>query len=335
MVRDSGIRKAAILMVSIETEDAVRIMSELDQETLERITLEIARLENVTADERDHIVEEFYTITMARQYVERGGIEYAEELLSRTLPVEDVKKIIGQVKLSIQATPFAFLRKTPSDALATFLADEHPQTIGLVLAHLLPRQASEVLRALPPNKQLQVTRRIASMEQTSPEIVQEVEASLERRLGGLSGDETEKIGGAGTVAEILNFSDRMTEKAILENLETEDPELVEEIRKLMFVFEDVRLVDSRGMQEVLKEVDNDTLALALKGTTDDMKDKFFAAMSKRAADLVTENMEYMGPVKVSDVERAQQEIVDVVRRLEEAGTISVRKRGSEEEALIE
>lgn len=334
MASPEGLRKAAILMVSLDTETACQIMSHLDKETIERLTYEIARLTGVTTEERDKVVEEFYTIAMARQYIEKGGIEYAEELLSKSMDPDEAKKIINQVRLSIKATPFAFLRKTPTDTLATFLADEHPQTIALVMAHLLPRQASDLLRSLPAPKQLQVTRRIASMEQTSPEVIKEVEASLERRLGSILGEETEQVGGPTTVAEILNYSDRTTEKTILENLEAEDPELVENIRRLMFVFEDVLLVDQRGMQEVLKEIDNDTLALALKGASEELKEKFFGAMSKRAADLVMENMEYLGPVKVSDVERAQQEIVDVVRRLEEAGTITIRKRGEQEEELI-
>lgn len=335
MASESGLRKAAILIVSLDTESACTLMAKLDKESIERLTLEIARLDNVSSEERDKIVEEFYNVTMARRYVEKGGIDYAQELLEKTISPEDAKSIIEQVRLTIQATPFSFLRKTPTEALSTFIADEHPQTIALILAYLLPRQASELLKSLAPGKQLEVTRRIAAMEQTSPEVIREVEKSLQKRLSSIIGEDLEQIGGAATVAEILNFADRSTEKAILENLEAEDPELVEEVRRMMFVFDDVMLVDQRGMQEVLKEIDNDSLALALKGTTEELKEKFFAAMSKRAAELVAENMEYLGAVRVSEVERAQQEIVDVVRRLEEAGTIHIRKRGSEAEEMIQ
>ena len=330
----TGLRKAAILMVSLEPEIASGLMSQLDKESIEKLTLEIARLENVSPSEQDSIVEEFYMLGMARQYVDRGGIEYATRLLERTLSVDDAKAIIEQVKLSIQSTPFAFLKKTPSEALATFLVDEHPQTIALVLAHLLPKQAGQLLQSLPASKQLEVTRRIANMEQTSPEVIREVEAGLEKRLSAILNEELEQVGGASSVAEILNYADRSTEKAILENLEAEDPDLVEQVRRLMFVFEDLQLVDQRGIQEVLKEIDNDTLALALKGASEEMKEKFFEAMSERAATLVKENMEYLGPVRLADVEQAQQEIVDVVRRLGDAGTITIRERGTEEEMVI-
>jgi flagellar motor switch protein FliG len=330
----SGLRKAAALMVSLDTDTAAAIMARLDPESVERLTLAIARLERVSPEEQDAVIEEFYTMGMARQYVERGGIEYATELLERSLSPEESKRIIQQVQMSLQATPFGFLKKASSDALATFLVDEHPQTIALVLAHLLPRQASELLQSLPASKQVEVARRIANMEQTSPEVIREVERGLEQRLSAILNEELQQVGGASSVAEILNYTDRATEKSILESLEAEDPDLVEEVRKLMFVFDDLQLVDQRGIQEVLKEIQNDTLAMALKGASDDMKQKFFSAMSERAAGLIKENMEYLGPVRLSDVERAQQEIVDVVRRLADSGAISIRERGASEEMIV-
>lgn len=333
-LKQGGLRKAAILMVSLDTETASAIMGQLDHESVERLTLAIARLEGVSPQEQDAVVEEFYTMGMARQYVERGGIEYATELLERSLTGDEAKRIIQQVQLSLQATPFGFLKKASSESLATFLVDEHPQTIALVLAHLLPRQASELLQSLPASKQLEVTRRIANMEQTSPEVIREVERGLEQRLSAILNEELQQVGGASSVAEILNYIDRATEKAILESLEAEDPDLVEEVRRLMFVFDDLQLVDQRGIQEVLKEIQNDTLALALKGASDEMKEKFFSAMSERAAGLIKENMEYLGPVRLSEVERAQQEIVDIVRRLADAGTISIRERGASEEMIV-
>jgi flagellar motor switch protein FliG len=328
------IRKAAILMVTLDTETASAIMSHLDAETVEKLTLAIARLDGIKPDEQDAIVQEFMAIGMARQYIERGGIDYATELLERSLSPDQAKMIIQQVQLSLQSTPFAFLKKTSSEALATFLVDEHPQTIALVLAHLLPRQASELLQSLPASKQIEVTRRIANMEQTSPEVIREVERGLEHRLSAILNQELQQVGGASSVAEILNYTDRSTERSILENLEAEDPDLVEEVRRLMFTFDDVQLVDQRGIQEVLKEVQNDTLALALKGASESMREKFFAAMSERAAALIKENMEYLGPVRVSEVEKAQQEIVDVVRRLADAGTITIQERGASEEMIV-
>ena len=330
----SGIRKAAILLVSLDTETACKIMERLDKESVERLTLEIARITDLETRQQNAIVEEFYTLGTARQYVDRGGLGYAQELLEKSLSPEMAKVILDQVRLSLEATPFSFLKKTPAETLVTFLADEHPQTIAVVLAHLLPSLSSQLLQGLPATKQLEVTKRIAYMEQTSPEVIRAVESSLEKRFSSVMSEELEQVGGANAVAQILNFTDRSTEKAILENLEGENPELVEEVRRMMFVFEDIQLVDQRGIQELLKEVDNDALALALKGATDEMKEKFFSAMSERAASLVKENMEYQGPVRVSDVEKGQQEIVDAVRRLVDSGAISLTERGAQEEMLI-
>lgn len=329
-----GLRKAAILMISVDTSIAAQLMSKLDKENIEALTMEIAKLTGVTPEEQDAVLEEFYTLGMARKYVDTGGISFATEILEKSLTPDEAKAIIEQVKLSLQSTPFSFLRKTAPDALATFLGDEHPQTIALVLSHLLPRQASQLLQSLPASKQLEVTRRIANMEQTSPEVIREVERGLEKRLSAFLSQELEEVGGASAVAEILNYTDRSTEKAILESLEAEDPDLVEEVRKLMFTFDDIALVDQRGIQEVLKEIQNDTLALALKGASEEMKEKFFSSMSERASGLIKENMEYLGAVRLSEVERAQQEIVDVVRRLADAGTIQIRERGAAEDKMI-
>ncbi len=327
------LRKAAILLVSLDQEAACQIIAKFDKETVERVSLEIARLDSVGSSEKDAVLEEFYRLGMARTIIDRVGIGYASELLERSLGAEEAKQIIEQVRLSIQSAPFGFLKKTSPDALATFLAEEHPQTIALVLAHLLPRQASNLLNSLPQEKQVEVTRRIAAMEQTSPEVIREVEAALQKRLASVLTDDLQQVGGAEAVAEILNLTDRSTEKAILERLENDDPDLVEQVRKMMFVFENIALVDQRGLQEVLKEVQGDTLSLALKGASEDLKAKFFNAMSERAAALIKENMEFLGPVRLSDVERAQQEIVEVVRRLADVGTINVRDRADKEQYI--
>ena len=332
--KPKSLRKAAILMVSLDTDAATKIMASLDKETIERLTLEIARLDDVETEEQNAIVEEFYMLGMARKYIEQGGINYAQELLERTLDAEDAKTIVEQIRLSLESAPFSFLKKTPPETLTTFLTDEHPQTVAVVLAHLLPKQASLLLQSLPASKQLEVTKRIATMEQTSPEMIREVERSLEKRLASVVSAELEQAGGAQSVAQILNFADRATERAILENLDAENPDLVEEVRRLMFVFEDIALVDQKGMQEVLKEIDNDTLALALKGASEELGEKFFSAMSSRAGELVKENMEFLGAVRVADVEGAQQDVVDTVRRLIDSGAVSIRERGAEEELII-
>ena len=281
-------------------------------------------------DKRRAVIEEFYQLLKAQQYVEQGGLDYARQLLEQSLSAGDADEILKAVEQSIRSRPFAFLKKAESSNLLTFIQDEHPQTIALVLTHLDPKQAAEILAGLPADKQLEVVTRVASMEHTNPDIVKEVEKGLESRLAAIVIQKYEKTGGVDAVADILNLADRSTEKTILEALEEENPELVENIRRLMFVFEDLILVNDKGIQQVLKEVDNETLALALKTASDDLKDKIFRNMSERASTLIKEDMEYMGPVRLSDVEKAQQKIVDIVRRLEETGEVIIQGRGGGE-----
>jgi len=330
----SGVRKSAILILTLEQTIASDILKNLDDEQIEELSREIAGLGPVTQDMRDGVVEEFYQLALARSYADEGGWEYAKTLLAKSLPDDKAKKIIEQVNQAIQSAPFSFLQKAESDNLLTFIQDEHPQTIALILAHLKPPQASEILRGLPGQKQVEVIKRIANMEQTNPEVIKEVERGLEHRLAAMISQTFEKAGGVDTVAEMLNLADRATEKAIMEGLEAEDPDLVEQIRRLMFVFEDIMMVNDKGIQAMLKEVDNDDLALALKTASQDLKDKIFKNMSERASQLIKEDMEYMGPVRVSDVEAAQQKIVDVVRRLEESGEIIISGRGGEKDLVV-
>lgn len=330
----SGTRKAAILVLTLEQTVAAEILKHLDEFQIEEISREIAGLGPVTQLMRDEVVSEFYQLALARSYADEGGWEYAKNLLSKSLPESQAKKIIDQVNQTIQSTPFSFLQKAESENLLTFIQDEHPQTIALILAHLKPSQASEVLVGLPGQKQVEVVKRIANMEQTNPEVIKEVERGLEHRLSAMITQTFEKAGGVDTVAEMLNLADRATEKSIMEGLEAEDPDLVEQIRRLMFVFEDIMMVNDKGIQGMLKEVDNDDLALALKTASQELKDKIFKNMSERAAQLIKEDMEYMGPVRVSDVEAAQQKIVDVVRRLEESGEIIISGRGGEKDLVV-
>lgn len=327
-------RKAAILLISIDEDLAALILSKLDKEYVELLTREIAQIKNVSQQERDAVVEEFYQVALARNLLDSGGIGTARTLLERTFSKEEADSMLQSVEKSMQATPFSFLQRAETANLLTFIQGEHPQTIALILAHLPASQAAEVLAGLPSKKQLEVVRRVANMEQTSPEVIAEVERALEGRLSSIVSQKFEKAGGVEAVAEMLNLTDRATEKGILEAMEDEDPDLVEQIRRLMFVFEDIMLVNDKGIQAVLKEVENETLALALKTASDELKEKIFKNMSDRASTLIKEDMEYMGPVRVSDVEAAQQKIVDVVRRLEDAGEIIIAGRGGEEELVV-
>lgn len=271
---------------------------------------------------------------LASQYAKEGGLDYAKMLLQQSLDPKLADRVLGQIQTQVQKTPFAFLQKAESENLLTFIEDEHPQTIALIISHLSHHKASEILVGLPEQKQVEVVRRIANMDQTNPAVIREVENGLEARLSNMLMHSMEKVGGVPTVAEILNLCDRTTEKSILEGIETEDPDLVEEIRRLMFVFEDIMLVNDKGIQSVLKEVDNDELCLALKTASEDLKNKIFSNMSERASQLIKEDMEYMGPVRLSDVENAQQRIVDVVRRLEESGEIIISGRGGEKDLVV-
>src|SRR3984957_10409848 len=330
----TGVRKSAVLLLSLSQDEAAEILKRLPPEAVEEVSREIASIGEVAVASRSQVFGEFYNLALANSYLNQGGLEYAKALLRKSLTETDATRIIKQVTQQVQTTPFSFLQKAESENLLTFIQDEHPQTIALILAHLPSQKASEVLVGLPSQKQVEVVKRIANMEQTNPEVIKEVERGLEHRLSDIVSQTFEKAGGIDTVAEILNLADRSTEKGIMEGLEAEDPDLVEQIRRLMFVFEDILLVNDKGIQSVLKEVDNEELALALKTASEDLKQKIFKNMSERAAQLIQEDMQYMGPVRVSDVESAQQKSVDIVRRLEDAGEIIIAGRGGEKEMVV-
>lgn len=330
----TGVKKAAILLLSLEQDEAAELLKRLPAEAMEEVSREIASMGEVSLATRTTVFGEFYNLALANSYLSEGGLEYAKALLKKSLDEKDAERVIKQVTSQVQTTPFSFLQKAESENLLTFIQDEHPQTIALILAHLPSQKASEILVGLPSQKQIEVVKRVANMEQTNPEVIKEVERGLEHRLSDIVSQTFEKAGGVDTVAEILNLADRSTEKGIMEGLEAEDPDLVEQIRRLMFVFEDILLVNDKGIQAVLKEVDNEELSLALKTASQELKDKIFKNMSERAAQLIAEDMQYMGPVRVSDVESAQQKIVDVVRRLEDAGEIIIAGRGGEKEMVV-
>ncbi len=330
----NGVRKAAILLLTLEQDMAAAVMQKLSREQMEDVSREIASLGEIPPDSRNNVFREFYNLVLANSYVSEGGLDYAKALLRKSMPEADAEKMIKQVTQQVATTPFAFLQKAESENLLTFIQDEHPQTIALILAHLNPAKASEILVGLPSQKQIEVIKRIANMEQTNPDVIREVERGLEHRLSDIVSQTFEKAGGVDTVAEMLNLADRSTEKGIMEGLEAEDPDLVESIRRLMFVFEDILMVNDKGIQSVLKEIENDVLSLALKTASEELKQKIFKNMSERAAQLIAEDMQYMGPVRVSDVEGAQQKVVDVVRRLEDAGEIVIGGRGGGSEMVV-
>ncbi|MCC5828255.1 MAG: flagellar motor switch protein FliG [Phycisphaeraceae bacterium] len=330
----NGHQKAAVLLLTLDEESASMLLKQIEPRMVEDITRELAGIESVPKEIRDAVVGEFYELALAQSWASEGGLDYARALLMKSMDPKDAERVLGQIQTAVRKTPFSFLQKAETQNLLTFIQDEHPQTIALIVSHLAHHKAAEILAGLPGPKQIEVVKRVANMEQTNPEVVSEVERGLESRLSNMLTQSFEQIGGVDTVAEVLNLVDRTTEKGIMEGLESEDPDLVEEIRRLMFVFEDILLVDDRGIQAVLKEVDNDELALALKTASDDLKNKVFGNMSERAAQLIQEDMEYMGPVRVSDVEAAQQRIVDIVRRLEDAGEIIITGRGGDKELIV-
>ncbi len=330
----SGLQKASVLLLMIEQDAAASVLRTIEPKVVEELTREIASLGEVPIKIRDGVINEFYELAMASSWISEGGLDYARSLLLKSLDPKEADRILQQISQQVRKTPFAFLQKAEAQNLLTFIQDEHPQTIALIVSHLAHHKASEILAGLPGPKQIEVVKRVANMEQTNPEVIKEVEKGLEARLSNMLTQSFEKIGGVDTVAEVLNLVDRTTEKTIMEGLETEDPDLVEQIRRLMFVFEDILLVDDKGIQAVLKEVDNDELALALKTASEELRDKIFKNMSERAATLIGEDMEFMGPVRVSDVESAQQRIVDIVRRLEESGQIIITGRGGESDLIV-
>ncbi|MFA9478646.1 flagellar motor switch protein FliG [Phycisphaerales bacterium AB-hyl4] len=329
-----GVRKAAILLLTLDQQASTTLLKQLPGPAVEEVTRELASLGEIPTRTRNVILKEFYDLAVAQTWASEGGLDYARTLLQESLDPKEADRILQQISTQVRRTPFAFLQKAESTNLLTFIQDEHPQTIALIVSHLPHHKASEILGGLPTPKQIEVVKRVANMEQTNPEVISEVEKGLEARLANMLNQSFEKIGGVNTVAEMLNLVDRTTEKSIMEGLEAEDPDLVEEIRRLMFVFEDILLVNDKGIQSVLKEVDNDELALALKTASEELKNKVFTNMSERAAKLIQEDMEYMGPVRVSDVEGAQQRIVDIVRRLEDAGEIIIAGRGGDKEMIV-
>ena len=326
----SGLQKAAVLLIALGPERSANVFKHLKEDEIEELTLEIANTRNITPKVKDDVISEFYQVCLAQQYIAEGGINYAKEVLEKSFGADRAMDVIGKLTASLQIKPFEFIRKTDASQLLNFIQDEHPQTIALILSYLSAAQSALILSALPPDRQADVAKRIAIMDRTSPEVIKEVEKVLESKLSSLVNQDYTIIGGVDAVVEILNTVDRGTEKHIMETLEIEEPELADEIRKKMFVFEDILLLDDRAIQRVLRDVDNGDLATALKGSNEEVQNAIFNNLSKRLAAMIKEDMEFMGPVRMKDVEEAQQKIVNVIRKLEDSAEIVISRGGGDE-----
>lgn len=327
----SGREKAAMLLITLGPEKSAQIFKYLKEEEIEELTLEIANISTVMPDIKEHVLEEFYQICVAQQYITEGGIAYAKQILEKALGESKAFEIINKLTVSLQVRPFDFIRKDDVSQVINFIQNEHPQTIALILSYLKPVQSAEILASLSPDKQADVAKRIALMDRTSPDVIKEVEHALEKKLSSLMTADFADVGGVDAIVEILNSVDRSTEKNIMETLETEDLELSEEIKKKMFVFEDILSLDNRSIQNVLRQdIDNRELAIALKGSSEDVQNIIFQNLSKRLAAMIKEEMEFMGPVRRSDVEEAQQKIVNIIRRLQDTGEIIIARGGGDE-----
>ncbi len=326
----NGVQKAAILLIALGPEKSSQIFKHLKEEEIEELTLEIANTRSISPALKEEVIEEFYQVCLAQQYIAEGGIGYAKELLEKALGDDRAQDVITKLTASLQVRPFEFIRKTEPSQVLNFIQDEHPQTIAMILSYLSAGQASLIIGALPPEKQADVAKRIAMMDRTSPEVIKEVERVLERKLSSLINQDYSIAGGVDAVVNILNTVDRGTEKRIMESLEIEEPELAEEIRKKMFVFEDILLLDDRAIQRVLRDVDNSDLGVALKGANDEVQSAIFKNLSSRLAAMIKEDMEFMGPVRMKDVEEAQQKIVGIIRKLEDSAEIVISRGGGDE-----
>lgn len=326
----SGLQKASILLISLGPEKSAQIYKHLTEEEIELLTLEIANTRSISQDRKEDVLKEFYNICLGQQYISEGGVHYAKELLEIALGEDQASNIISKLTASLQVRPFEFARRTDATQINNFIQDEHPQTIALILAYLPPSQAATVLSELPPDKQVDVAKRIAQMDRTSPDIIHEVEKNLERKFSSMINQDYTIAGGVDSIVDILNSVDRGTERNIMENLEIHDPELTDEIKRKMFVFEDIISLDNRAIQRVLREIDNNDLALALKNANEEVQRVIFRNISQRLASMIKEDMDYMGPVRVKDVEEAQLKVVNAIRRLEEIGEIIISRGGGDE-----
>lgn len=331
--RLSGKEKAAVLLIALGQNTSAEVFKHLKEEEIEDLTLQIASMKKIDAEQRDQVLEEFDSMVLAQEYLERGGIDYAKDILETALGKEKAEEIIQRLTATLQVKPFDFARKTDPAQILNFIQNEHPQTIALILAYLNPEQSSLVLSALPPERQVDVAKRLATLDRTTPEVLEEIETKLEQRFSAFEIDDYTVAGGIDAAVDILNNVDRSTEKTIMESLEEDDPELADEIRKRMFVFEDIISLDDRAIQLIIREVDSKELALALKTASEEVANRIYKNMSKRAGNMLKEDIDFMGPVRLRDIEVAQANVVAIVRRLDESGEIVI-SRGGEDELIV-
>jgi flagellar motor switch protein FliG len=328
-------QKVAALLICLGPKTASEIMKHVgDEGEVEHIALEIASLQRISPDILNEILSEFYSLFQASGYLATGGVGYARQLLNEAYGEGQADKILERLVATLQTNPFDFFNNADPAQLATSFQNENPQLVALVLAYLKPERAASVIGSLSPEMQAEVALRIADMDRTNPEVLREVERIMENKFSSVVTADFSMAGGIEALAEIVNRSDRTTEKAILDSLEVKDPEIAEQVRELMFVFEDIIDLDDRSVQRVLREVDTKDLALSLKGANNDVQEKIFRNMSERASTILRDDMEYMGPVRAKDVQEKQTFIVSIIRALESSGEIQL-SRGSEEDSYIE
>ncbi|HUU27749.1 MAG TPA: flagellar motor switch protein FliG [archaeon] len=331
----TGIQKAAILIIALGVDASSAIFKNLNERDIEKLAVAIADLRDIPSAVSDAVVEEFYQMVLAQEYIAQGGIDYARSVLEQALGGPRAAQVLAKVQSALHVSGFKLLKRVDPGQLLNFIMNEHPQTVAVIMAHLDSQQAAAILAELPEQLQNELIYRIATMGKINPEVLNDVEKVLESQLESVLGQDLSQAGGTSAVADILNLADRATERKILDNLVQKDPELATEVKNLMFVFDDILMLDDKSMQRVLKEVDTKDLSMALKGTSDEMKTKVFKNVSERVATLIQEEMDFMGPVRLRDVEEVQQRIVDVVRSLEEDGEIVISGKGGAEEALVE
>ncbi|MCV2392789.1 flagellar motor switch protein FliG [Actinotalea sp. M2MS4P-6] len=328
----TGSQKAALLLIQLGKDQAARVMSLMEESEIEELTAEIARLERIDAKTAGDVIDEFYNVSMGpRGLVGRGGLGFAQQLLEASMGRERAAGMLERLATSLQGQPFEFMMHADARQIVGLLSGEHPQTIALVMAHLRPDQASQIMTGLPPDVQAEVAHRIALMDRASPDVVAVVAENLQRKASAvLTPTETAAVGGVQPLVEIINRADPTTEKAILEGLEQRDKDLADEVRSRMFVFSDVTLLEDRAIQLVLRGVEMSSLATALKGASDEVRDKILSNLSERARDNLVEEMDLLGPVRMSVVEEARAAVVQAIRQLEETGQIVIRREGEDE-----
>jgi len=326
-------QKAAVMLMVLGPQMAGTIVRHLDEDQTEALSLELARLDKVTPEQREGVIREFYEIAIAQDYMAEGGVEHARKMLEEAFGNERAEEVVKRIVAAMQVVPFEFLKKADPSQVLSFIQDEHPQTIALILAYMPINNAALIIGKLSSDLRADVAGRIAMMEQTPPEVIRRVEQVLEKKVSSLISQEMTQAGGPKALVDLLNRVDRSTERLIMDSLSESNPELADTVKNMMFVFEDIVHLDDRAIQAIMKEVDMKELATALKGTPGEVQEKIYKNMSERAVAMLKEDMEFMGPVRLRVVEEAQQKVVSIIRKLEETGEVVIGRSG-EEDVLV-